>query len=277
MELIFFYPRWGSANISWPLFLEKVKKHGYQGIELSLPLDKQEKAEVLAILADFELKHVGQHYETKEVDFKKHKESYKRHLYNLLESDPILVNTHTGMDFFSFAQNAELLELAEKMENESGVPITHETHRSRFGFAPHICFDYLIELPFLKLTADFAHWTCVAETLLENQEIAVQKAIERTYHMHMRVGSTQSSQVQDPRDNNYASELDRFVKWWLAMIENAKKVNRPFFTILPEHGPFPYGIYHKDTKNPIEDQWEVNQFIKSKILTEWENIKKFQN
>lgn len=273
MELRFFYPRWGSADIEWPTFLDKVKMNGYQGVELSLPLDKKEKAEVLALLADFELEHIGQHYETKEVDFKKHKERYKRHLYNLIEANPILVNTHTGMDFFSFAQNVELLELAEIIEQETRIPITHETHRSRFGYAPHVCLKYLVELPFLKLTADFAHWTCVAETLLENQEAAVQKAIDRTYHMHMRVGSTQSSQVQDPRDENYSNELNQFMKWWLAMMENAANANRTFFTILPEHGPFPYGIYHKDTKNPIEDQWEVNQFIKNKIAQEWQKVK----
>ena len=269
MELKLFYPRWGSADVAWTVFLDKVKKSGYQGVELGLPIENKERKEVLSVLADFEMDLVGQHWETKEVDFQKHREQYKRHLYNLVESDPLLVNTHTGMDFFSFGQNVELIELAEMIEQETRVPIVHETHRSRFAFAAHTCHAYLKELPFLKLTADFAHWTCVAESLLGNQEAAVKKAIEHTHHIHMRVGSSQSSQVLDPRDTNYVHELDRFTQWWLAMLENARGQNRSFMTLVPEQGPFPYGLYHKNTTDPMEDQWAVNEFIKDKVLGEW--------
>lgn len=273
MELKFFYPRWGSADMEWSVFLDRVKKNGYHGVEINLPLEKQDKKEICSILSDLELDFIGQHSETKEVDFKKHKEKYRAHLYNLTEANPMSVNTHTGMDFFSFGQNVELIELAEKIEQETGVPITHETHRSRFAFAAHICYKYLEELPFLKLTADLSHWCCVAESMLENQENAVKKAIENTYHIHARVGSPQGPQVIDPRDSNYSDELAQFNTWWSAMIENASEKNRSFIAITPEYGPFPYGLYHKNTTKTLEDQWEINAFIKNEVSREWDSLK----
>lgn len=270
MELKLIYPRWGSAHIAWPEFLGKLKKNGYEGIEAHLPLLKKEKKEILKVLKDFDLQFIGQHYETKEVNFKKHKENLKRHLYNLADSEPLLINSHTGMDFFSFSQNVELIELAHTIEEDTGIKIAHETHRSRFCFAAHVCLAYLKELPFLKLTADFAHWTCVAESLLENQEEAIQLAIDRTLHVHARVGSSQSSQVIDPRDKMYREELNQFKKWWAYMMKKALGNNQSFLTVMPEHGPHPYSLNHPYTTTPLADQWEVNQFIKAELFKDWE-------
>lgn len=265
MEIKFIYPRWGSADMEWAAFLGKVKAADYQGVEIDLPLDKNAKSETLARLKDFDLTFVGQHWETQDSNFKKHKESYKKHLYNLAEANPLLINSHTGRDFFSFAQNVELLELAQAIEEETGVIITHETHRSRFSFAAHICHEFLKELPFLKLTADFSHWCCVAESMLENQAEAVQKAIEHTYHIHARVGSSQSPQVIDPSDETYQNEFNQFKKWWQQMIANAAKNNRKFITITPEYGPFPYALLQPNTKIPLTNQWQINQFVKNSL------------
>lgn len=272
MELKLIYPRWGSAHIAWPEFLDKLKKNGYHGVEAHLPLLEKEKKEILRELKNFDLEFIGQHYETKEVNFIKHKEQLKRHLYNLADSEPLLINSHTGMDFFSFAQNVELIELAHEIEEDTGIPIAHETHRSRFCFAAHVCLTYLKELPFLKLTSDFAHWTCVAESLLENQEEAVQMAIDRTLHIHARIGSSQSSQVIDPRDKMYQQELNQFKKWWARMMKKILDSNQPFLTLMPEHGPHPYNLYKPYTTEPISNQWEVNQFIKTELLKDWEDI-----
>lgn len=272
MELKFIYPRWGSADVNWKTFLSKVKENGYSGVEIDLPIDKQKKTEILLMLKDFELEFVGQHWETNYANFDKHKEHFKRHLYNLAEATPLLVNSHTGMDFFTFAQNAELLEIAKTIEEETNVVITHETHRSRFAFAAHVCLKYLKEFPFLKLTSDLSHWCCVAETLLDNQEKAVLKAIDHTYHIHARVGSSQSPQVIDPRDPIYSEELNQFKKWWLLMIREAKIKKRNFISITTEYGPFPYSLYQPNTKIPLMSQWEINQFVKSELEIGWINL-----
>ncbi|RAJ11649.1 sugar phosphate isomerase/epimerase family protein [Arenibacter echinorum] len=267
MQIKFIYPRWGSSQLPWSVFLNKIKKAGYHGVEIDLPLERVKKNEICSMLKDLELDFVAQHWETQEVDFTKHKEQYKRHLYNLVEANPLFVNSHTGMDFFTRHQNSALIETAQEIQLETGVTITHETHRSRFSFAAHACLPYLEEYPFLKLTSDLSHWCCVAESLLENQAYAVQKAIEHTYHIHARVGSAQSPQVIDPRDGNYKTELDLFTEWWGLMIKKALEKKRPYLTITPEYGPYPYSLYKSNTQIPLGDQWEINNFIK-KHLTE---------
>ncbi|MEZ4969971.1 MAG: sugar phosphate isomerase/epimerase [Flavobacteriaceae bacterium] len=265
MQIKFIYPRWGSTDLSWSVFLNKIKKAGYQGVEIDLPLESFKKKEICAMLKDLELDFIGQHWQTTEVDFTKHREQYKRHLYHLVEANPLFVNSHTGMDFFTSRQNSVLLETAHEIELDSGVIITHETHRSRFSFAAHACLPYLEKYPFLKLTSDLSHWCCVAESLLENQPIAVKKAIAHTYHIHARVGSAQSPQVVDPRDGNYKTELGQFTEWWGLMIKNAQDKNRSYITITPEYGPHPYSIYRSNTKIPLGDQWEINEFIRNHI------------
>ncbi|WP_103068281.1 sugar phosphate isomerase/epimerase family protein [Aquimarina sediminis] len=265
MKLKFIYPRWGSADLKWSVFLKKVKDAGYDGIEIDLPLNINEKKEILAIISDHELEIVAQHWETKEIDFNKHKDSYKRHLYNLAEASPLLINSHTGMDFFTFKKNASLLQIAEEIEKETRVPIAHETHRSRFSFAAHVCAQYLDSFPDLKLTSDFSHWCCVAESMLDNQKETVAKAIKHSYHIHARVGSAQTPQVIDPREDRYKPELSTFIKWWKTMIDHAKAQQRSYITITPEYGPYPYATYTPNTNALMGDQWQINQFIKEEL------------
>ncbi|UJH92683.1 hypothetical protein LZ575_09580 [Antarcticibacterium sp. 1MA-6-2] len=141
------------------------------------------------------------------------------------------------------------------------------------SFAAHACLPYLEEYSFLKLTSDFSHWCCVAESMLENQSYAVEKAIAHTYHIHARVGAPQSPQVIDPRDINYHKELEIFNEWWLLMIANAMKNNRSYITITPEYGPYPYMPYIPNTHKPMGNQWEVNQFIRKEIIGSNKNQK----
>mgnify|MGYP003113490363 CR=1 FL=1 len=272
MDLKFIYPRWGSSHLPWIDFLNKVKAAGYQGVEIDLPTDPIKKREICSMLKDFELEFVAQHWETKEVDFAKHQEQLKKHLYNLAEATPLLINSHTGMDFYSYAQNAKLLEMAHEVEEKTGVTITHETHRSRFSFAAHACFPYLEEYSFLKLTSDLSHWCCVAESMLDNQTLAVEKAISHTYHIHARVGSAQSPQLIDPRDTNYKQQLDRFLLWWVKMLKNARDKGHAYMTVTPEYGPFPYSLYKPNTQMPMGDQWEINEFIRKEIIESYRNI-----
>ncbi|MDO6603923.1 sugar phosphate isomerase/epimerase family protein [Arenibacter palladensis] len=272
MQIKFIYPRWGSSDLPWSVFLNKIKNAGYQGVEIDLPLESIKKNEICWMLKDLELDFVGQHWETQEADFNKHQEQYKRQLYNLVEANPLFVNSHTGMDFFTHKQNSSLIEAAHEIELESGVTITHETHRSRFSFAAHACLTYLEEYPFLKLTSDLSHWCCVAESLLENQAYAVEKAIEHTYHIHARVGSAQSPQVIDPQDSNYKTELDLFTNWWVLMIKKALGKKRPYITITPEYGPYPYSLYKSNTQIPMGDQWEINSFIKNHLAESIKHI-----
>ena len=74
MKIKFFCPYWGSALLSYPLFFKKVKEAGYDGVEMSLPFDKKEKADILNLLREHELELVAQHWETSHPDPFLHKE-----------------------------------------------------------------------------------------------------------------------------------------------------------------------------------------------------------
>jgi len=267
MKIKFICPHWGNGHLSFPAFLEKAKSADYEGVEIGWSFDKNENKKTLAHLKSFDLEWIGQHYQTATADFQQHKETYKRHLYSLAEAQPLLINSHTGRDFFSFEQNTELIQLAAEIEKETGVPIAHETHRSRFPFAAHRCYQFLQAFPEMKLTADLSHWCCVAESMLENQQKAVHKAIEQTYHIHARVGSSQSPQVLDPRDPAYAAELAQFKKWWQMMIDQAHLQGRDFVTVAPEYGPAPYALNKPYSEEPLADLWDINLFIKNEIAS----------
>ena len=66
-------------------------------------------------------------------------------------------------------------------------------------FAAHIARQFIEKIPELRLTLDISHWTCVAGSLLYDQEETVLKALERTDHIHSRVGLKNGPQIPDHR------------------------------------------------------------------------------
>ncbi len=110
--------------------------------------------------------------------------NYERHLYNLASANLLFINSQSGKDFFSFAQNQAILERAAAIAQETGVKIIHETHRGKFSFSTTTTLALLEALPDLRLTADFSHWCNVAESFLQDQPEARQAAIARADHIH---------------------------------------------------------------------------------------------
>lgn len=102
MEIRYFCPYWGSEHLSIDRFCEKVKAAGYNGVEMGLPLDPAAKSAVLKSLAGFDLALIGQHYETLEPDFDRHKKTYEKHLENLADSPALFINSQTGKDYYPF-------------------------------------------------------------------------------------------------------------------------------------------------------------------------------
>ena len=260
MKISFFCPRWGQAHISWEVFLYSVKSAGYDGIEASVPGDDNETAEMLAGLAKYDLKLIGQHWETVEPEFEKHYEEYEIRLRNLAAIKPILINSQTGKDHYSFEQNKKLISLAEEVAKETGIPVIHETHRGKFSFAAHITKQYLQNIAGLRITLDISHWCNTAESLLYDQQEAVDLAISRTDHIHARVGFAEGPQITDPRDPEWNDALQFHLQCWDKIIE-VKKANGQPITITPEFGPYPYMINLPFTKQAIANQWDINEHM----------------
>lgn len=258
MKIKFFCPYWGSEKLTMESFCNKVKNEGYDGVEMGLPTEKTKKDLIIKTLEKFDLQLIGQHYETLEPDFEKHKKIYVHHLENLADSPALFINSQTGKDYYSFDQNKALVDIANQVSANTKMKILHETHRGKFSFAAHITREYLDKLPDLRITLDISHWCNVAETFLEDQEEAVNLAISRTDHIHSRVGYQEGPQIPDPRAPEWQNAIEIHARWWDKVIELKRKNGEDQFTITSEFGAPPYLLLMPFTRQPITNQWEVN-------------------
>ena len=259
MPIQFFCPRWGSEDLSWEAFCQKVSNAGYDGFEVGIArtAPDAELLEVWNLAEKYKLKIIVQHYDTYDADYSKHYDQYCAWLHKVKGLPCVKINSQTGKDFFTLEQNSALIEAAGQVSNQTGVQIVHETHRNKFSFAAHITKGYLEKIPALKLTLDASHWVCVAESFLEDQQETMQLAIERTEHLHARVGYPCGPQIPDPRVPQWQHALNMHITWWDKVVDQKKKENT-VLTIAPEFGPYPYMVHMPGSLSPICNQWDVN-------------------
>jgi sugar phosphate isomerase/epimerase len=258
----FFSPHWGYENIPVDEFIPRIKKAGYDGLEVNIVSwkDMDVKA-LLELAAGHDLKLITQVAGIVENHFSAYKKRFVENLEYQMGLAPVFIICHTGSDFFSFEQNCKLIEAAETISTSHGIKVLHETHRGRFSYSPAEITKYLKEFPDLRLVADFSHWCVVSESLLENHTPALQLAIERSDHIHSRVGHAQSPQVSDPRLPEWKEELDIHLKWWDDIVSvHRSRDSYPSFTT--EFGPPDYMPVNPYTKTPMADQWEINLHMK---------------
>ena len=261
MELKFFCTRWGSEALSWDDFLQKVASAGYDGIEYGVANSTtfDELEQVWEKAAKHNLLIIPQHYETSDTDLNRYCDQYAAWLQKIEPLSAIKVNSQTGKDFFTFEQNKAIIDVATRFTEHTGTPVYHETHRAKFSFAAHITKEYLLRLPDLRLTLDISHWVNVAESYLENQPEAVSLAIERTGHLHARVGYPEGPQIADPRAPEWAEAVGHHLAWWKRIAAKTKATgDDAVLTITPEFGPYPYMVHLPYSREPIANQWDIN-------------------
>ena len=262
MEIQYYCPRWGSEHVSWNEFFEKVVAAGYNGIECGIAntATKGELDEVWNLATKHNLNIIAQHYDTYEADFSKHFDLYCAWLEKIQPYPCTKINSQTGKDYFRFDQNKRLIDETIRITEKTGTMIVHETHRNKFSFAAHITKEYLEKIPYLKITLDASHWVCVAESFLEDQAAAMELAIERTEHLHARVGYPEGPQVSDPRIAEWQHALTMHLNWWDKVVKRME-MNNATLTITPEFGPYPYMVRVPVTGEPISNQWDVNIYM----------------
>ena len=266
-QIQFFCPRWGSEDLNWDEFCKKVKQEGYNGIEYGIARTVTQK-ELDAVWNTAE-KHglgiIAQHYDTYESDFSKHYDLYSAWLQKIKLYPVVKINSQTGKDFFTFEQNKKLIDAA----TATGLKIIHETHRNKFAYAAHVAKQFFEKIPNLKIVLDVSHWVCVAESYLEDQPEAMKLAIQRTEHIHARVGYPEGPQITDPRIPEWGNTLKIHLNWWDNVQQKKKKENQ-VLTITPEFGPFPYMMHLPSTGKPISDQWDINVFMMNLLKKRYE-------
>ena len=257
-DLLIFATHWGHADESRDVFIRRVSDAGFDGIEMALPVGPSEREGWTRAIEDAGLKLIAQQWETVLYsDFQTHKQALYELLMNACAAQPLMVNSHTGKDFYSMAQNVELLELAAAISHETGVQIVHEIHRSRFSGHPVLLQPYLQRDPDLLLNADLSHWCCACESLLEDQQPMLEQVFPHVRHIHARIGHSQGPQVNDFRAPEHAAALAQHLRWWDSIVAQQRAAGRSV-TMTPEFGPVPYTQTLPYSQKEISSAWELN-------------------
>ncbi|MFT3682223.1 MAG: sugar phosphate isomerase/epimerase [Ferruginibacter sp.] len=260
-ELKILATNWGFDG-SIDTFCAKAKKEGYDGIENWWPGTEKEQQEMFDAVKKYNL-DLGIIWGADEGVYTEHARTFKKTIDAFTKQKiqkPIYVNLHSGRDYFSFDDNKKLIEYAAALSKETGIPIYHETHRGRMMFAAHITSEFIKKYPELKLTLDISHWCNVHESMLENQQETVAAALERTEHIHARIGYQEGPQVADPRAPEWKYAADAHFAWWDKVVERKKKAGERI-TFLTEFGPPLYMQTLPYTLQPLSNQWEINVYM----------------
>lgn len=268
-KLQFFQTDWG-RSVSWDAFCEKTKASGYDGLETWFPSDEKNQGELKAALEKYDLKVGFLNGTNKSLPFEESLKSYTEHFKTLITWNPAYINCHTGNDFFTFEQNKAFIDAANKIAKENNVPIYHETHRGRFSYNLPDTKKYIQAIPDLKMTLDISHWMVVHESLLENQDKALEEVLNRSHHIHARVGHAEGPQVNDPEAPEWKKAVDRHLDIWEKVIRQKWKTQE-VYTVTTEFGPADYMQTLPYTRVPVADQWKANVYM-MKALKERLNI-----
>ena len=259
MQVQIFAAHWGNNELPAEVFIERVKAAGFDGIELSLPLDAAARDDWTGRIAAAGLALIVGQWETALVpEFAAHRAALAELLHNACAARPLHVNSQTGKDYFTFEQNCELLDMAAAISREHGVPIYHETHRSRWSAHPALALPYLRQQPDLHLTADLSHWCCACESLLADQPQTLAATLPRVRHIHARVGHEQGPQVADFRAPESQAALAAHLSWWDEVVRLRRAAGAERLTITPEFGPVPYTQTLPYTGAAVSNAWELN-------------------
>jgi sugar phosphate isomerase/epimerase len=244
-------------------YITKVKQEGYDGIETWWPMDEKELNELAELLDKHNLR-AGFLCGAQDINYTEHFNFFKKMVDAAATNKlikPLYINCHSGRDYFSYDQNKSFIDHTIALSKKTGIKILHETHRSRIMYSAPAGRNYLDKIKDLRITFDVSHWCNVSESFLANQSETVKIAIERTDHIHARIGHPEGPQVNDPRAPEWKEAVDAHLAWWDRIVE-IKKASGEMLTILTEFGPADYMPTEPYTRKPLADQWAINVHMK---------------
>ncbi|MGZ3951203.1 MAG: sugar phosphate isomerase/epimerase family protein [Flavisolibacter sp.] len=264
MKIAYCCPYWGSESLPVDFFFSKLKKAGYNGLEIFLPGNNNRLAEIMEELNDAKEEDQDFYFiaqlicPERKITVAEYIRQSLQELERLASLQPDFINGQTGKDFFSFEDNCRIIDALHNMAEKKSVTLLHETHRGTFSFHASSLVNYLDRYPSLQLTADLSHFCVVSESLLEGQEDVLTRILSRVRHLHGRVGHEQGPQVNEPFAPEWQRHLATHTGWWQNIIKNAQASGLNSFTITPEFGPWPYMPSLPYTRQPLSNQWKTN-------------------
>lgn len=265
MKIKFLSPLWGYEHMKQPDFLDKIRVAGYDGFDMWLPEDTLLKKQLFDYLQRHEMFIVTHQHQANGATFDEFKSSFLKNLLICAEPVPLLINSHTGRDYFSLEQNLELIDIASEFSAKSGITVVHETHRGRVGYSPQMTEQIFSANKNFMITADFSHWVCITESFLENFSEILSEAIGRTKHVHARIGFEEGPQVPDPRAPEWKYAVNYFLGWWDRIVNVNAKLNCRILPFTTEFGPPPYMPTTPFTNQPVANLFEINCYMKDML------------
>ena len=263
---------WGLTD-TVDAFCEKAKAEGYDGIEMWWPGGKAQQGELFGALKKHQL-DIGFLCGSGESSFEKNIQQFQQQITAATTQDvqqPLYINCHSGKDFFSFDQNKKFIETTIEASKKSGIPISHETHRSRILYAAPVARQFAEAVKELRVTLDISHWCNVHESLLHDQEETVDLILQRVDHIHARVGHPEGPQVNDPRAPEWDAAVKRHIEWWDKVVALKIKQGVKRMTFLTEFGPPDYMPALPYTRQPVANQWEINVYMMNLLRKRYSN------
>jgi hypothetical protein len=95
---------------------------------------------------------------------------------------------------------------------------------------------------------------------LGDQEETISLSLNRTDHIHARIGHPEGPQVSDPRAPEWKQAVEAHFTWWDKIVERKKKEGK-LMTILTEFGPPDYMPTLPYTRQAVANQWDINVYM----------------
>lgn len=267
MELKMFKALWGLEGTLEEQFA-RASAAGYAGIE-GAPPGADQREQFMALLERYRMGYIAQVFTGGD----DHAASFREQVAYAAGFKPAMINAHSARDCMTDDEQDRFYESALDAEHRIGIPIGHETHRQRAMFTPWTTARLLRKFPELRVTADFSHWVNVCESYLEDQADNLALAMERTIHIHGRVGYPEGPQVPHPAAPEYRAELALFTGWWRSILERRAAQGASSATFTAEFGPPGYLHTIPYTNVPVADLWQVNQWMTDYALERFKEWK----
>lgn len=174
--------------------------------------------------------------------------------------------------FTSLDTVVELCVEGRKIANDNGLPLFVEVHRNNFTETIPQTLQLIERVPDIRFTADLSHFVVVGEFYGWKEEGALERmrpVLERTSHMHGRIGN--GEQVQVDVGDGSGDTAQFFVSLWTEAMRNWLKGAGPgdVFPFASELGPPRYAITLPDGRE-FSDRWEQSLVMKKLAEQAWQ-------
>jgi len=101
MKIVVLSPTWGHEHLPLKVFLDNIRAVGYHGVDTWIPNLNKEKLLLFNYLEKHQMYFVAHQHQANGKTFSQFCKPFAKNLNRCAEAKPLLINSHTGRDYFS--------------------------------------------------------------------------------------------------------------------------------------------------------------------------------